>query len=595
VSGSPAAPQETPDLTLTRMRVFDFRSLEDVEVAFQPGSTILIGPNNAGKTALLHALGVGLGEMPDLDDVRAGSDGKPVAELQVWLEFRTAQAMSLEAEQVLRNAIVGGKVIVRTAASNESESDRLRIVRAFMPSWPVDGADRSAAPMKNATYSSRTFRKLVTWTYLDAQRDFAAQVGKLRSRLGKVLSNLRLAPADRTAIETLLSDTSKALLKSPSLVQLKADLARGVGAVNLDDSRLEIEPVPLDIERIAKSADVLLAAPDGPSLAMIRHGMGTRSLSDLLLVQATIALQMAAAAEPDTIRPLFVTAFEEPEAHLHPAAVHAVAQLIRTMPGQKVATTHATGFVQAFPLEEMVVVQRPKATTTARSLNAELKTWFSDVESLSKARRQVVLPNPDLPFARLVVLVEGGTERMTLPALFDLVAGTSDGGAGKGIVWVDMNGAGNLVRFAFVCELVGVDWVALVDDDEAGREARTAIASRWPAAIPSPLTSVFGLSAGLDFEMEVVASQNSLAILDALDDLFAGTSGTNFVVGQRKSYQLGTDISAALTAKLKKQKGAAGPFLGPALAKHVKAGTGTLPSAIQTLLLAVKAKSGVTP
>src|SRR5258705_167044 len=59
---------------LLTLRLTDFGVLEEAEVTFGPGLTVLTGETGAGKSMLLGALGLLLGGRAEADVVRAGAD-----------------------------------------------------------------------------------------------------------------------------------------------------------------------------------------------------------------------------------------------------------------------------------------------------------------------------------------------------------------------------------------------------------------------------------------------------------------------------------------------------------------------------------------
>jgi DNA repair protein RecN (Recombination protein N) len=58
---------------LTRLYVQNYALIESLEVEFQPGLNILTGETGAGKSILIDALGLALGERADSDSVRTGA------------------------------------------------------------------------------------------------------------------------------------------------------------------------------------------------------------------------------------------------------------------------------------------------------------------------------------------------------------------------------------------------------------------------------------------------------------------------------------------------------------------------------------------
>ncbi|MGJ8685913.1 MAG: DNA repair protein RecN [Spongiibacteraceae bacterium] len=96
---------------LTHIAIKNFAISESLEVDFQPGMTVLTGETGAGKSIMLDALGLALGDRADSNVVRAGAersdihasfdlDNIPTA--QQWLQTRELDAAD---ECVLRRVI----------------------------------------------------------------------------------------------------------------------------------------------------------------------------------------------------------------------------------------------------------------------------------------------------------------------------------------------------------------------------------------------------------------------------------------------------------------------------------------------------------
>jgi len=83
---------------LTKLTVKDYALIESLEVDFTPGLNILTGETGAGKSILIGALGLALGERADLDSVRTGAKAAVVeAEFQVKA-YRPAAELLKELE-----------------------------------------------------------------------------------------------------------------------------------------------------------------------------------------------------------------------------------------------------------------------------------------------------------------------------------------------------------------------------------------------------------------------------------------------------------------------------------------------------------------
>lgn len=96
---------------LTNLQVRDFAIVDQIDVAFEAGMTVLTGETGAGKSILVDALGLVLGERGSAQLVRDGAkraeftaefDVSSVAAAQAWLE---EQALDVDDDCLLRRVI----------------------------------------------------------------------------------------------------------------------------------------------------------------------------------------------------------------------------------------------------------------------------------------------------------------------------------------------------------------------------------------------------------------------------------------------------------------------------------------------------------
>ena len=82
---------------LTHIHIRDFAIIESLEVALHPGMTALTGETGAGKSILLDAIGLVLGDKADSSSVRHGADKAEITlsvditqtpSARVWLEIQ---------------------------------------------------------------------------------------------------------------------------------------------------------------------------------------------------------------------------------------------------------------------------------------------------------------------------------------------------------------------------------------------------------------------------------------------------------------------------------------------------------------------------
>ena len=80
----PDTPAPASGISIRRVAIRNFRCLDDLQLELEPGTTYLVGENNAGKTSILLALWSALGNRrPVDDDLRRASDDSAAGEAVV--------------------------------------------------------------------------------------------------------------------------------------------------------------------------------------------------------------------------------------------------------------------------------------------------------------------------------------------------------------------------------------------------------------------------------------------------------------------------------------------------------------------------------
>lgn len=208
-----------------------------------------------------------------------------------------------------------------------------------------------------------------------------------------------------------------------------------------------------------------------------------------------------------------VFALEEPEVFLHPHRARYFAAVLRSLTekgNQVFLTTHSPIFVALDQPESVAIVRRTEedGTTVRQTSTAELAD--NDRRAL-RLLTEFDTQRNELFFARCVLLVEGATEKVALPLLFRALG---DDVNRLGISVVEVGGKTKLPLFASVCSALRIPFVVLADHDikaidpswSAQRQdkerERNAEHKRWNGDIEttSPADGIFWMMP--DFETE---------------------------------------------------------------------------------------------
>lgn len=437
------------NIQIDTVRISGFRGICNIEVTL-PRVTVLLGQNNAGKTSIIKALQLALGDYSRYladEDFHIGEDEKRQETITVDLRFiavdsdARAREFSENWQQAFGDKIQSepdGKqfVAIRTIAKPDRVKGGYIVDRFHLDEWPeLSGWQDVRVGSKN-----RLGKRLesVPFISIDAQRDIHNELKEKSSFVGRVLSSVEYDEKDVAELEQLVAEVNKeAIEKSEPLKRLKTHLD------NMNQSfegsgQTELTPFPKKIRDLSKRFSVNFGETDKSSFSMEYHGMGTRSWASMLTVKAFT--ELLAKNHEEEAEPFFpVMAAEEPEAHLHPNAQRTLYRQLVDVPGQVIISTHSPYIAGLAELHEIRSLSKRKNSVQVYQLRDE----FED-DDLRRLKREVVHSRGELLFSKAIVLSEGETEEQALPELFGAYAGRHP--FSLGINFVGVNGSGAKYR-----------------------------------------------------------------------------------------------------------------------------------------------------
>lgn len=526
-------------IKITDVRVSNFRTLKNVEVSLE-NLTILIGANNAGKTNFLDALYAAIGAGRKLfgqDDVRleAGESLPPknrIITVDVRIKpfekdgsvaghfpsgsFWTAlwgtgikQEMEGEFDE-----FVG---IRTTLAWNSSKSEYV-IERHFLNEWKAFD-NWLASPVDKKSRVNAAHVEPLALHYIDAKRDLEDDLRKQGSFWRRMTEDLGLSPADVEAFEKILTDLNRDLVgKSEVLKHLKNNLTDIQPVVSAAGGEIDISPVARKLRDLSKGVDVSFTAARSQSFPLGRHGMGTRSLAALLVFRAFASWKGKQAVEAGDLLHSFL-ALEEPEAHLHPQAQRSFFSQVKSMPGQRIVSTHSPYFAGQARLSDLRLFSRREGETTVSKLDMSIL----QSDDVRKLRHGVVNTRGDLLFARAAIFFEGETEEQTLPILAEAYWGSNI--HELGFSFVRVGGNSNYFPFIWLAEQLAIPWYVF-SDGESGTIRHLDHAFHKLRRQVDVRQNIFIIPDGRNFETQLVA-EGYLPEIETTFNLVEG--GTSFL------------------------------------------------------------------
>jgi putative ATP-dependent endonuclease of the OLD family len=164
-----------------------------------------------------------------------------------------------------------------------------------------------------------------------------------------------------------------------------------------------------------------------------------------------------------------VLVVEEPEIYLHPQARRVISQRLDefvsfydTKRNQVIVTTHTTEFVQSGDPATITVVKKESGETNVKTISFNPNTLAEkEIKEYQKVMRQ---EGAEMFFADKVILCEGA-EVYLLPKIADLLHSTLGVLDENNISVIRVDGKGNFYAYTQVLDKIGVPWFILADLD----------------------------------------------------------------------------------------------------------------------------------
>jgi putative ATP-dependent endonuclease of the OLD family len=378
---------------ITRLRIENFRSIRAIDLELGD-TTVFIGPNNGGKTAILDAVRIALTRrwgqrgtgFTEYDVHLATEHDDPKVSSGVVIEIRAEEAVAGEwpdellqdLEEIYQFDPATGRNFISLRASCAWSATE----KCFLPSWDFLNAARAPMVGRGARRTNlERFWQYLPVFYLSALRDAEDEFSPRSQFWGRLLKAMEIPTGLESKVQRVLDLLNKKLLAAdPRLAQIANTLSGATRVAARDRAGgVDLRLVPLKSWDLLSKAEIILRnEPDWPWLPIQRHGQGVQSLSVIFLFQAFVEHLLSELYETES-RP--VLALEEPETHLHPQAARTLWTHVNALPGQKIITTHSPYFVQHVPFRS-----QPGARATRDCSSHELRDR-QGLHTASAARR----------------------------------------------------------------------------------------------------------------------------------------------------------------------------------------------------------------
>jgi putative ATP-dependent endonuclease of OLD family len=388
-------------MKLESFTVERYRSITKAKRIKLKKTSVLVGPNNEGKSNLLRALVLAMtiltnrkyaptppwGRRTGLQSVSYdwGLDfpvdlqhSKPKGESVIVLDFHLTQEELRDFYREVGSRITGN-LPLRIAISANG------VKVAFHKKGP-----HSKELSKKAEKIADFLAKRIRFEYIPTVRtaEYAEEI--ISSMVARELEKLEIDEEYKDALDRL------AKLQQPILQGLSESIQKTfkqfLPQVNSVEVRIRQEERYRALRRAAE-----IIVDDGIPTSLSYKGDGVQSLAALAIVRHS--------TDRGANGRSVIIAVEEPESHLHPNAIHELKQVLDDISAthQMILTTHNPLFVDRRTIGNNIVVQNNKAraATNIEEVRETLGVRAAD----------------NLRHAELVLIVEGGADKFALESL----------------------------------------------------------------------------------------------------------------------------------------------------------------------------------
>ena len=422
-------------MKLVSFSLQNYRSIQKAEKIPLGSMTILVGPNNEGKSNILRGIVAGV-EMLTMPPSRMvlRSRGAIASERVVTTTHRELYDWERDFPIALQERRPNGRTIfdfefeLSPAEVDQFKQDvksnlngllpiRLSLGHAVEASFEVRKQGRGATSLsKKRAAIARFVANHLNLRDIPSVRTASAAMQLVDEMVSRELRVLESTQEYRKAVEVISA------LQEPTLTRLSTTVRSMLNTFLPDVKRVEIE-VPDRYGALRRNSHIVV--DDGTATDLRYKGDGVQSLAAISLIHH-VSQESAGESE-------LVLAIEEPEAHLHPRAIHQLRSVLQDIASrqQVVLTTHSPLLINRAEIGSNVIVDGNRARR-ARSIQEIRQTLGVRVAD-------------SLAAAELVLVVEGESDRRAILALLSLTSQPIASALSNGHLAVDsLHGTSNL-------------------------------------------------------------------------------------------------------------------------------------------------------
>ena len=445
-------------MRLRRITVRNFRSLRNVDITVNQSPLVILGENNVGKSNLLLALRLLLGQDAqrlrlDLseEDINRSARVQKEHFFYITLEIGNLQDHP-DVEVCFKERIDtdGDEHFIRVEGRYEQNAEREYVWESFI--LPPNTRVNEPMPFKRSMY------RAIPLFFMDAVRDGEREIRTTGT--GILAQLLRDVEYDDVAdeVQSKIIEANEALSKSEQIRSLSTDLTQQLNnLVPGGQGEISIVAANEDMSLLSRNFHLTLRKrPDEVHAALSRHGTG---LQNLVLI--SIFRHLMLQTQEETWKKSPILAIEEPESHLHPHAQRRLYKDLREINVPVVVTTHSPALVKYADPSSLIIL-RSDAPNEVSAYQLSSTFQLENKKQLSQLMR---LDGAEVFFSRVIIAVEGDSELIVLPAFAEELGCDLDRD-GISILNVGSKDSFEPILRAFTDSELSVKCVVIYDQDD---------------------------------------------------------------------------------------------------------------------------------